>query len=470
MGIPYTAAIDMWSFGCILTELFTGVPLFPGESEQEQLSLIMEVIGLPSSSILSTATRKNVFFDEQTNEPFLSKDSQQNLRIPSSKPLEEILMCQSDSFQDFINRCLEWDPEKRITPFEALMHDWIIEGLPPQVLIHHKKMLGIYESDTEDDQMQNSNSQADDLGGEEFSPGNASDMDQYPHHIDSNDLSTSQIHLMQDSMVDDYCGDENSIDDKKQLQIDFYGQQDYGERYESILSNGANQNLQLNKIRISKGGPKKLDSKELSRAGAKQENFNKTGKVMFEKQSKPVKPQMQVQSYGNKSDMGCDNVLDEDEELMEMEMSAGIGNPDINRNLGIGMRGKDVNNNRIQLGEVNEKSKTTNIQDILQQVNKKSKSTKHQVISNGFEVHTQQRVNNQNFGKIKRNSFFEQQQSKQNAYDQACYEQQKKTPREQVQGKRNLSKMEIDETNQIIRNNEYDMEMDTEREEDQNIY
>ena len=65
-------------------------------------------------------------------------------------------------------------------------------------------------------------------------------MDQYPHHIDSNDLSTSQIHLMQDSMVDDYCGDENSIDDKKQLQIDFYGQQDYGERYESILSNGAN--------------------------------------------------------------------------------------------------------------------------------------------------------------------------------------------------------------------------------------
>jgi dual specificity protein kinase YAK1 len=33
--IPYTTAIDMWSFGCILTELFTGVPIFPGESEQE---------------------------------------------------------------------------------------------------------------------------------------------------------------------------------------------------------------------------------------------------------------------------------------------------------------------------------------------------------------------------------------------------------------------------------------------------
>lgn len=53
LGIPYTPAIDMWSFGCILTELFTGVPLFPGEFEQEQLSLIMEVIGLPDDKILT---------------------------------------------------------------------------------------------------------------------------------------------------------------------------------------------------------------------------------------------------------------------------------------------------------------------------------------------------------------------------------------------------------------------------------
>jgi serine/threonine protein kinase len=26
-------AIDMWSFGCIIAELFTGSPLFPGENE-----------------------------------------------------------------------------------------------------------------------------------------------------------------------------------------------------------------------------------------------------------------------------------------------------------------------------------------------------------------------------------------------------------------------------------------------------
>ena len=36
-------AIDMWSLGCILAELYTGYPLFPGENEVEQLACIMEV-------------------------------------------------------------------------------------------------------------------------------------------------------------------------------------------------------------------------------------------------------------------------------------------------------------------------------------------------------------------------------------------------------------------------------------------
>ena len=34
---PYTHAIDMWSLGCIMIELFTGFPLFPGTNEREQL-------------------------------------------------------------------------------------------------------------------------------------------------------------------------------------------------------------------------------------------------------------------------------------------------------------------------------------------------------------------------------------------------------------------------------------------------
>lgn len=44
LGHPYATPIDMWSLGCIMAELYTGYPLFPGENESEQLACIMEVI------------------------------------------------------------------------------------------------------------------------------------------------------------------------------------------------------------------------------------------------------------------------------------------------------------------------------------------------------------------------------------------------------------------------------------------
>lgn len=55
-------AIDMFSLGCILAELYTGYPLFPGENEIEQLACIMELLGQPPSHLLDKAKRKKVFF------------------------------------------------------------------------------------------------------------------------------------------------------------------------------------------------------------------------------------------------------------------------------------------------------------------------------------------------------------------------------------------------------------------------
>ena len=45
LGMPYTTAIDMWSLGCIAVELFLGLPLFPGTSEYNQITRIVEMLG-----------------------------------------------------------------------------------------------------------------------------------------------------------------------------------------------------------------------------------------------------------------------------------------------------------------------------------------------------------------------------------------------------------------------------------------
>jgi len=51
----------MWSFGCIMAELYTGVPIFPGEDEVEQIACFMEVLGIPPSNVLANAPRANLF-------------------------------------------------------------------------------------------------------------------------------------------------------------------------------------------------------------------------------------------------------------------------------------------------------------------------------------------------------------------------------------------------------------------------
>ncbi|KAK4689219.1 dual specificity tyrosine-phosphorylation-regulated kinase 2/3/4, partial [Tremellales sp. Uapishka_1] len=127
LGMNYAMAIDMWSLGCILAELYTGFPIFPGENEHEQLACIMEVLGQPERYIVEKASRRKLFFDATgTARPFVSAKGKR--RRPGTKTLASVLKCDDELFVDFIAKCLTWDPDKRLKPQPAMRHPWILAG------------------------------------------------------------------------------------------------------------------------------------------------------------------------------------------------------------------------------------------------------------------------------------------------------------------------------------------------------
>ncbi|CAO2812896.1 unnamed protein product [Amaranthus hypochondriacus] len=109
----YTAAIDMWSVGCIMLEIIKREPLFPGKDYLQQLQLINELLGSPEDSDLgflrSDSAKKYVKqLPHVPKQPFSDK-------FPNVSPL----------VLDLAEKMLVFDPNKRITVDEALNHPYL---------------------------------------------------------------------------------------------------------------------------------------------------------------------------------------------------------------------------------------------------------------------------------------------------------------------------------------------------------
>lgn len=109
----YTAAIDVWSVGCIFMEILIREPLFPGRDYVQQLNLITQLIGSPNDGDLG----------------FLRNDNARRYirQLPryDRQPLAQRYPHINASAIDLIDKMLVFDPAARISVEQALNHPYL---------------------------------------------------------------------------------------------------------------------------------------------------------------------------------------------------------------------------------------------------------------------------------------------------------------------------------------------------------
>ncbi|XP_033942577.1 homeodomain-interacting protein kinase 1-like isoform X3 [Pseudochaenichthys georgianus] len=153
LGLPFCEAIDMWSLGCVIAELFLGWPLYPGASEYDQIRYISQTQGLPAEYLLSAGTKTSRFFNRGPDSSYplwrlkTSSEHEAEMGIKSKEARKYIFNCLDDMMQvnmtnlegtdilaekadrrefiDLLKKMLTLDADKRITPMKTLNHPFV---------------------------------------------------------------------------------------------------------------------------------------------------------------------------------------------------------------------------------------------------------------------------------------------------------------------------------------------------------
>lgn len=107
----YNSPIDIWAVGCIMAELYTLQPLFPGRSEIDQIFRVTSVLGTPDKT--------------EWSEAYLLANAM-NFRFPqfSAIPIESIVTNISQEGLQLLKNTLQWNPGKRPTAAQALKYSY----------------------------------------------------------------------------------------------------------------------------------------------------------------------------------------------------------------------------------------------------------------------------------------------------------------------------------------------------------
>ena len=140
LGMGWSYSCDVWSVGCILVELLTGDALFQTHENLEHLAMMEVLLGPIGRNVISRADRhaqKYFRNGKELNWPEGSQSRESERAVMKMDRLQDIIYGRLDGatakhLTNLLHKLLEFTPEDRITPADALKHPFFELELEPE--------------------------------------------------------------------------------------------------------------------------------------------------------------------------------------------------------------------------------------------------------------------------------------------------------------------------------------------------